>query len=142
MHHRRSFHGGAKYTLKIIFEVEGETGFRMREHKVLNEAIRKTNVVIATGGGAPIEKNNRELLREGIVFYLFSKPSSIWKRLAHDDSRPILQNSNNIKDTIFDLFSRRDPVYRDLAHHLSHDDYKQSRQLYLLTVPRELENLL
>ena len=105
-------------SVSIVFEVEGESGFRIREHKVLVEYMNKANIVIATGGGAPIEKNNRTLLKNGLIFYLFSEPSSIWKRLAHDDSRPILQNSDNIKKTIFELFSKRDPIYRELADHV------------------------
>ena len=50
-----------------------------------------------------------------IAWYLFAKPVSIWKRLQYDESRPILQSTNNLKKRIEELFIKRDSVYRELA---------------------------
>ena len=77
--------------------------------------MRKKKQVIATGGGAPTQLENRNFLSKGFVVYLFSEPLSIWKRLRTDDSRPILRNSKNLKKTIQNLHRDRDPIYRELA---------------------------
>ncbi len=104
--------------INVIFDVEGENGFRIREHKILDEIMKNKNQVIASGGGAPIELKNRKLISQGFVVYLFAEPMSIWKRLKADDSRPILNSSKNLKKTIEDLFLLRDPIYKELADHV------------------------
>ena len=47
-----------------IFDVEGEAGFRAREHKVLNDVCQNQPAVIATGGGIVMLEDNRTLLKE------------------------------------------------------------------------------
>ncbi len=102
-------------SISVIFEVEGEIGFRKRENKVISEVMEKQGKIIATGGGAPMQKENHEFLKKGYVIYLFAKPISIWKRLQYDDSRPILQSTKNLKKRIEELFVSRDSIYRELA---------------------------
>ena len=116
-------------TISVIFEVEGEKGFRNREQKIIEEVMSKKKQVIATGGGAPIQLQNRNLLSKGFVVYLFSEPISVWKRLKTDDSRPILRNSKNLKKTIQSLFYQRDPIYRKLADHVMIGGNMQVKQL-------------
>jgi len=116
-------------TISVIFEVEGEKGFRNREKKIIVEVMNKKKQVIATGGGAPIQLENRNFLRKGFVIYLFSQPLSIWKRLRTDDSRPMLRNSKNLKQTIQNLYDERDPIYRELADHVMIGGNMQVRQL-------------
>ena len=53
--------------------------------------------IIATGGGAPTLEKNRKYLSKGFVIYLYVKPQSLWARLQHDDSRPLLQASTDVK---------------------------------------------
>tara|TARA_E500000331_G_C17236685_1_gene705151 strand:+ start:1336 stop:1851 length:516 start_codon:yes stop_codon:yes gene_type:complete len=115
-------------TISVIFEVEGEKGFRAREQKIIEEVMNKRKQVIASGGGAPIELKNRKALEKGFVVYLFVEPLSIWKRLKTDDSRPILRSSRDLKKTIEKLFNDRDHIYRELADHVvigGNDQIKQ-----------------
>ena len=116
-------------TISVIFEVEGEEGFRNREKKIIEEVMRKKKQVIATGGGAPTQLENRNFLSKGFVVYLFSEPLSIWKRLRTDDSRPILRNSKNLKKTIQNLHRDRDPIYRQLADHVISGGSMQVKQV-------------
>lgn len=116
-------------TISVIFEVEGEEGFRNREKKIIEEVMRKKKQVIATGGGAPTQLENRNFLSKGFVVYLFSEPLSIWKRLRTDDSRPILRNSKNLKKTIQNLHHDRDPIYRELADHVISGGSMQVKQV-------------
>ena len=102
-------------SVNVIFEVEGEEGFRLREKKVIEMVMGQEQQIIATGGGAPTVEKNRKFLSQGFVIYLFVKPQSLWSRLQHDDSRPLLQASSDVKKKIETLFEERDPIYRDLA---------------------------
>ena len=71
--------------------------------------------IIATGGGAPTLEKNRKCLSKGFVIYLHLRPQVLWTRLQHDDSRPLLQASIDVKEKLEVLFEERDPIYRDLA---------------------------
>ena len=54
-----------------IFEIEGESGFRDREAKVLADISSRDGIVMATGGGAIVRDENRRTLSErGFVVYL------------------------------------------------------------------------
>ena len=102
-------------SVNVIFEVEGEEGFRLRERKVIETVMERGQQIIATGGGAPTLEKNRKYLSKGFVIYLFVRPQSLCARLQHDDSRPLLQASRNIKEKLENLFDERDPIYRDMA---------------------------
>ena len=54
-------------------------------------------------------------MTKGFVIYLYVKPQSLWARLQHDDSRPLLQASTDVRKKLEVLFDERDPIYRDLA---------------------------
>ena len=57
----------------LIFEYEGEVGFRKREESVLKDLVCRKNIVLATGGGVILSKNNCKLLADnGHVVYLKS----------------------------------------------------------------------
>src|ERR1700749_2914941 len=78
--------------IPVIFELEGEAGFRARESQVLAELVQRESIVLATGGGAVLSKDNRELLREnGLVIYLRAQPTDLWHRTQHDRNRPLLR---------------------------------------------------
>ena len=79
----------------LIFEYEGEVGFRKREESVLKDLVSKKNIVLATGGGVILSKNNCKLLTDnGHVFYLKSDCKDLVARMANDQSRPLLQDEN------------------------------------------------
>ena len=99
-----------------IFDVEGEEGFRKRESDVLEDLCSKPNIVLATGGGAVLSKENRELIKKtGTVIYLLSSVEQILRRTAKSKTRPLLENSTNRRKTISDIIDSRDPLYREVA---------------------------
>lgn len=101
--------------IAVIFEIEGEDGFRVRESKMLADLAGRQNVLIATGGGAVLSETNRRLLAaSGIVVYLRAAPADLWRRTRHDKQRPLL-NTEDRMSRIEELFTQRDPLYREIA---------------------------
>ena len=99
-----------------IFAKEGEAGFRERETRAIDELTQKPQIVLATGGGAVMSAENRAFLHQrGIVVYLNAPVDVQMARTAKDKSRPLLQQPNP-KQILQDLYSTRDPLYRQVAH--------------------------
>ena len=99
----------------MIFEYEGEAGFREREKDSLKQLVSKKNIVLATGGGIILSKSNRDLLSEnGIVIYLKSNQKDLIKRMKNDKTRPLLKNGN-IEEIIKKLCKEREPLYEEIA---------------------------
>lgn len=102
--------------IPLIFELEGEAGFRKREAEVLRDVTQLSNIVLATGGGAILREENRELLRRsGTVVYLRVPVNELKRRTRFDKNRPLLQTSNP-QAKLAELFDQRDPLYRHTAH--------------------------
>ncbi len=103
-------------TIDHIFDVEGEEGFRKRESKVLKELCNKSNIVLATGGGAVILEENRSIIKKaGSVIYLSSSVDQILRRTSKSKIRPLLENSTNRRQTISNIIDSRDTFYREVA---------------------------
>lgn len=101
-----------------IFEKEGEIGFRHREKQVLDQLTQLENLVLATGGGAITQKDNRHMLRtRGIVIYLFAPVEIQLQRTHRDKNRPLLQVDNPEK-RLRELLKVRDPLYKEIAHYV------------------------
>ena len=99
----------------VIFEIEGEQGFRARESRMLAQLTQRTNIVLATGGGAVLSEFNRTLLAQhGTVVYLRAAPHDLWQRTKHDRNRPLLQTRDPLAK-LGELFTARDPLYREIA---------------------------
>ena len=115
--------------IPVIFEIEGEAGFRKRESEVLIELVKKNNIVLATGGGAVLSQENRQLLREsGIVIYLSASISDLYRRTRHDKNRPLLK-SQNLYARLNELYIQRDAYYRETAHIIIDSGKQGVRQL-------------
>ena len=113
--------------IPVIFDIEGEAGFRAREMQVIAELCALDNAVIATGGGAVLSgENRRRIAARGIVIYLHARPAHLWQRLRHDRNRPLLAVPEPQKK-LEDLYAQRDPLYREVAD-LVVDTGKQSVQ--------------
>jgi len=98
-----------------IFDVEGEAGFREREHLVLRELTQMKGVVVATGGGAILRSENRDLLRShGTVVWLDSSDKRIHSRTAKDSKRPLMGGADGAA-TIARLRAERTPLYESTA---------------------------
>lgn len=99
-----------------IFDIEGEPGFRKRETSALDEFTQQADLVLATGGGAVLSPANRHMLRDrGLVVYLRADLDILFKRLARDSKRPLLQTKNP-KQRIQDLIQQREPLYASVAN--------------------------
>ena len=102
-------------TIPLIFEIEGETGFRAREARVLAQLAIRRNIVLATGGGAVLSAENRRLLADnGVIVYLRASASDLWGRTHHDKNRPLLKTADPLARLEL-LFAERDPLYRSIA---------------------------
>ncbi|TKC90790.1 shikimate kinase [Trinickia terrae] len=102
--------------IPIIFEHEGEAGFREREAAVISDLTGREGIVLATGGGAILRAENREFLHNrGLVVYLRANPHDLWLRTRKDKNRPLLQTEDP-KAKLEALYSVRDPLYRECAH--------------------------
>lgn len=105
-------------SIPLIFELEKEEGFRKRESAMIKELVNKENIVMATGGGAVLNKLNREILsNKGFVIYLCAPVEQLIRRTARDKNRPLLQTENP-EQTIKDLLKVRDPLYREVASYI------------------------
>ena len=123
--------------IPIIFELEGEAGFRARESVVLEELTALHGIVLATGGGAVLAENNRRILRaRGAVVYLRASVTDLWNRTRHDRNRPLLHTVDPLA-RLQELHSQRDQLYRDAAH-LTVDTGSQSVKSLVLKLQLKL----
>ncbi|MEW6728912.1 MAG: shikimate kinase AroK [Pseudomonadota bacterium] len=103
-------------SIPLIFELEGEAGFRQRERAVIDELTRLPGIVLATGGGAILAPENREAMRSrGKVVYLHASVEHQLERTAHDRQRPLLQTPDR-RGRLEELMRIREPLYRQTAH--------------------------
>lgn len=102
-------------TIPLIFELEGEEGFRKREISVIDELTQLFPIVLSTGGGAILNPENRQHLKaRGKVVYLSTSIDQILNRTAHDRNRPLLQTGNP-RAKLEEIMSVREPLYREIA---------------------------
>lgn len=102
--------------IPVIFELEGEAGFRQREVQTIEALSHEQGIVMATGGGAVLDARNRETLRSsGWVVYLDVPTAVLYERTRHDSNRPLLQVEDPLAK-LNALRAQRDPLYRETAH--------------------------
>lgn len=107
-------HCGA--AIGLIFEVEGEAGFRRRERDMLAQLVQRQGIVMACGAGAVLDPASRQLLRRhGHVVWLDCIPQVQLQRLAHDRSRPLLAGVDR-QEQLQRMADERTPLYREVAH--------------------------
>ena len=94
--------------IPVVFDIEGEAGFRSREAQVIDELTGLESIVLATGGGAVLQAENRErLAARGLVAYLHARPEDLYARVRHDRNRPLLATG--------DPLGRLRELYRGIA---------------------------
>ncbi len=102
-------------SVNLIFDIEGEEGFRKRESEMLAELGERDRVLVATGGGVVTRRSNRELLRgAGLVVWLQTPVEQQLRRLELDRKRPLLQAPDR-RARLEQLASERDPLYEEVA---------------------------
>ena len=110
-----SLEAAAGASVTTIFELEGEASFRQREERVLDEVLHATSQVIATGGGAVLSANSRELMcRRAFVVYVRVGLAHQLGRLARDHSRPLLASGDRA-EKLQSLARVRNPLYESVA---------------------------
>lgn len=108
--------------IPLIFELEGEAGFRTREKAVIDELTQRRGIVLATGGGAVLDPENRaRLTARGRVVYLRTSIEQQLARTARDRNRPLLQTQDP-RARLEELLRVRDPLYRETAHIILNTD--------------------
>ena len=123
--------------IPVIFEIEGEAGFRSREQQAIAELTALQGIVLATGGGAIVaDDNRRRLAAGGTVVYLNARPEDLYERVRHDRNRPLLATGDPLA-RLHELHMERDPLYRSVAD-LVIDTGMQSVQV----LARELLDML
>jgi shikimate kinase len=101
--------------IPFIFEKEGEAGFRKREAVVIDDLSKMEGIVLATGGGAIIDPDNRSRLGgRGFVVYLFTSVGQQVLRTRKGRERPLLEHTDP-EGTLQALLDQRDPLYREIA---------------------------
>jgi shikimate kinase len=104
--------------IPVIFEMEGEDGFRKREAQAIKDITAEHDVILATGGGAVLLPENRQFLSErGTVIYLHANPIELWHRTKGGEGRPLLKNGD-AKKILENLYAIRDPLYREIADYV------------------------
>lgn len=110
-----------------IFSTYGEARFREIETEVLR-SFRDEYCIIATGGGVAMKKENQEIMRRtGLVFYLNAPFRDIWRRIATDSNRPIVQTSS--KKDLEELYLKRKKDYLSSAHFKVETEHRSLRDI-------------
>ena len=137
---RRAFHDSDQelerrcgVKIPVIFDIEGEAGFRRREAAAIAELTALEDVVLATGGGAVLAPaSRRHLAARGTVVYLHARPAALYERVRQDKNRPLLATDDPLA-RLEALYRERDPLYREVAD-IVVDTGRQSAQ----TLARQL----
>jgi len=117
----------AKKPIAEIFSSDGEEKFRELERVVIKRASRHSHRVIATGGGAIVDPQNRsQLAYNGVIVCLEARPETIYQRLFQEGShgsgiRPLLEGDNPL-ERIRQLKAQRQPYYDDVDLVINTDD--------------------
>ena len=111
--------------IALIFEIEGEEGFRRRESDVIEELTGQSDIVLATGGGVVLNPVNRKNLAErGLVVYLRAGIKQLLKRTIRDNKRPLLK-TDNPREKMEELLKTRSPLYEQIADLIVDTDSRQ-----------------
>ncbi len=123
--------------IPLIFELEGEAGFRRREKAIIDELTAAHDLVLATGGGAVLDRDNRSrLIKRGFVIYLHAPLEQLVERTRRDRNRPLLQTDDPRK-RLQAIMAERDPIYRQVADLIVLTDHRTVR-----TVVKEIQRRL
>ena len=106
--------------ISLIFEIEGEEGFRARESRIIEKLAKRKSIVFATGGGAIMREESRRVLRRsGTVVYLHIPVETQLKRTSSSKHRPLLQTKDPVQK-LEALMKIREPIYRQEADIIIH----------------------
>jgi len=125
--HEIAAHTGV--SIPLIFEIEGESGFRKRESDMIDELTRRKGIILATGGGAVLASENRCCLKaRGVVIYLRADIDELFARTSKDKNRPLLQTEDP-KAKLAAIMAEREPLYTEVADIVIDTSRKDVRSL-------------
>lgn len=103
-------------SVNLIFDIEKEAGFRLRETQMLRDLMAQRNAVIATGGGIVVTEENRDILQtsDDLVVYLKTEVKHQLSRLKRDKKRPLLQGTGR-RERLLNMARMRNPLYESVA---------------------------
>jgi len=108
----------AGMSISQLFATRGEADFRAAEKQFCRELASKSGLVVATGGGMPLDPENRKLLSSaGLVVCLHCDEAELLDRVAEDDSRPLLRGEDRL-GRARELLRQRKPAYDSLPFHV------------------------
>ena len=113
-------------TIPQIFAEEGESEFRKKERKALEELSEFSNIVIATGGGAPCFFDNIDLMNQtGATIYMNIDPAILADRLIHSKTeRPLIKGKTKEELIVFidEMLTKRKPFYSQAKYEITEPD--------------------
>jgi shikimate kinase len=116
--------------IPMIFDKEGEAGFRARERDVIAELTQRPRIVLSTGGGAILAPESRALLRErGFVVYLQTSVQQQALRVREGQHRPMLHGADDVSERLAALMAVRAPLYEQTAHIVVSTDRRHVRSV-------------
>ncbi|WP_375677281.1 shikimate kinase [Bartonella sp. AS69XJJH] len=130
----------AQMTITELFEIYGESEFRALEQRVILNLMKKSPLVLATGGGAYINENIRKAIhKNGISIWLKVDLDILMQRVSKHPTRPLLQTANP-KETMQKLMEQRYPIYEKA--NLTINSHKESRHTVAQNVIRSVQHYL
>ena len=134
----KEIQGRTGVDIPTIFDFEGEEGFRKREKAAIEDLTNAEGQVLATGGGAVLDPDNRRnLSSRGVVIYLTCSPQQQYERTLRDKNRPLLQTENPLAK-LEALMEERDPLYQSIADFIISTENK-SAQVVAKEIVRKLD---
>ena len=130
-----------KKTIDKVFSEEGEEYFRDLETQCLQEIIKLPSVVISTGGGVVLKKENWGILRQGIIVWLdINKEIALNRLNSKDNIRPLLKGNIDVKYE--EIFETRKDIYAqaDLRVEINNEGVKNVAEKILNTLKKEINN--
>ena len=130
-----------KKTIDKVFSEEGEEYFRDLETQCLQEIIKLPSLVVSTGGGVVLKKENWGILRQGIIVWLdINKEIALNRLNSKDNIRPLLKGNIDIKYE--EIFETRKDIYAqaDLRVEINNEGVKNVAEKILNTLKKEINN--
>jgi len=130
-----------KKTIDKVFSEEGEEYFRDLETQCLQEIIKLPSVVVSTGGGVVLKKENWGILRQGIIVWLdINKEIALNRLNSKDNIRPLLKGNIDIKYE--EIFETRKDIYAqaDLRVEINNEGVKNVAEKILNALKKEINN--
>ena len=101
----------AKLSIPEIFDRHGEEFFRDKEDQVIKRLLNEKCCILATGGGAFMNEKIRASIKEqSVSIWLNADLETLWKRVKHKRSRPLLR-TDNPRETLTNIYTDRFKTY-------------------------------